>query len=120
MTYEYYCPACKYIFDVFKSHKDMERNETCESCGEFAERKFIPSRVHFTKTSVEHAEYNPGLGCVTKGSKDRAEIAKRKGLIEVGNENPDKIEKEFAKDRESARERSWADVDKGWVGDGSS
>lgn len=120
MTYEYYCPSCKNIFDVIKSAKDMERNETCNECGDFGERKFVPSRVFFSKTSVQHAEYNPGLGCVTNNSQHRAEIAKRKGLEEIGNENPDKIANKFEKDREERRERNWADADKGWVGDGSS
>lgn len=86
MTYEYQCVKCDYRFDVLKPARDMDVNEFCPDCGSPAERKFVPSRVYITGASVEHAEYNPGLGCVTKNKRDREEQAKRRGLVEVGND----------------------------------
>jgi hypothetical protein len=92
--------------------------ELCEKCGESATRQFMPRHLYFTGTKVEEAEYNPGLGCITKNKYHRAEIAKRKGLTEIGNEPPERIHKHFEKVREEKREKAWEDVTKGWVGNG--
>lgn len=119
MIYEYDCPSCGNRFDVVKSHRDMERNENCERCGEFALRQFVPSRVHLIGTKVEDAEYNPGLGCVVRNKKHRAEIAKSKGLEEVGNESVTSMHKHFDKAREEKIDKAYDDATKGWVGDGT-
>jgi putative FmdB family regulatory protein len=66
MTYGYDCPSCQHSFDVIKSVKDIDINESCPKCGEFAVRQFCPERLYLSKTAVTHAEYNPGLGCVVK------------------------------------------------------
>ena len=86
MTYEYACGACKFRFDVIKSYKDIDRNENCPGCGEFAVREFVPTRVHIHGAKVEHAEYNPALGCVVRDKKHRSEICKERGLVEIGND----------------------------------
>jgi hypothetical protein len=98
----------------------MTDPETCSHCGREAIREFVPSRVYFNGTSVEHAEYNPGLGCVVKNSSHRKELARQRGLEEIGNEPPEKLHKHFDQVREDNREKAWAELDKGWVGDGSS
>lgn len=108
MTYEYSCTnaTCLNRFDVIKSVKDMDVNEFCPICAHGAERKFVPSRVYFSKTSVEHAEYNPGLGCVVKNRQHREELAKQRGLVEIGNDysSPEVIHKEMDTKREEIRE----------------
>lgn len=113
MTYEYECTQCGAIFDVIKSVKDMDRNETCPKCGEFGQRQFIPSRVHLSGTSVQHAEYNPGLGQIVKNKYHRSEICKRKGLIEIGNDykTPDNIHKETEATRERRKAKRWESED---------
>lgn len=112
MTYEYQCIECSKRFDVVKSVKDMDVNEYCPRCGEPAERKFVPSRVHFTKTSVQNAEYNPGLGAVVKNEKDRQEIAKRKGLVEVGNDygSGEKMQTQFDTAREEKKRKRYEEI----------
>ena len=95
MIYEYLCQKCDLSFDVIKTVEDRDSPEVCVSCKELAKRAFVPSRVHLTGTRVEDAEYNPGLGCITRGKKHRDEIAKQKGLIEVGNEKVDSINSHF-------------------------
>lgn len=117
MVYEYHCPECRKRFDVIKSASEMEREETC-GCGAVARRQFVPSRVHFIGTAVQHPEFNPGLGCIVKNSKHRTEVAKQKGLVEVGNEPVDKIHKHFEREREERREKAWSEADRGWVGNG--
>lgn len=119
MTYEYHCHPCSKSFDVVKSHRQMDEPEKCPHCETVAVRAFVPSRVHFIGTKVEHTEYNPGLGCLVKNSAHRAEIAKLKGVEEIGNEKPESIHKHFDQAREDKHAEGWAKADAGWVGDGT-
>ena len=63
----------------------------------------------FSGTAVQNAEYNPGLGCVVKNKAHRDELAKRKGLVEVGNDfkGGEGMQKHFDKKRDEAREERW-------------
>lgn len=117
MTYEYRC-GCGHVFDVIKSYKHIDQEERCSLCNDVAVRAFVPSRLHFTGTKVEHAEYNPGLGCIVNNSQHRKELCKQRGLEEIGNEKPESLHKHFDKAREEKWEKSWNESDKGWVGNG--
>lgn len=108
MTYVYHCEKCDENFEIIKSHRDMENTEWCYACGSPGIRQFLPERVFFIGTRVEHAEWNPGLGCVVRDKKHRAEIAKQKGFIEVGNENPENW-------RKRSQERLDAKLDDGYT-----
>lgn len=99
---------------------EMENKESCPKCGRIAKRDFVPHFICFTGTKVEHPEFNPGLGCIVRNSAHRKELCKERRLEEVGTEPPEKLHSHFAKVREEKREQAWADIDKGWVGDGSS
>jgi putative FmdB family regulatory protein len=112
MTYEYNCPKCDHTFDVIKAARDMEVNEYCTRCDSPAIRNFVPSRVYFSKTSVQNAEYNPALGKVTKNAYHRTELAKRMGLVEVGNDykSGEKMQKEFDSARETKLKKRWDDA----------
>jgi putative FmdB family regulatory protein len=112
MIYEYRCQPCAHAFDVVKPVADMEREERCTRCDAPAVRAFVPSRVFFSGTSVQNAEYNPGLGCVVKDKAHREEIAKRRGLIEIGNDyqSPDSLHKKFDQTREEKREQAYEQV----------
>jgi putative FmdB family regulatory protein len=110
MVYVYDCRKCDADFDVIKPVTEMENNEFCPACGSPGERRFVPSRVFFSKTN---AEYNPALGKVTKNAKHRAEVAKRMGLVEIGNDygnKPDTIHKEFDQKREATKEARYAEA----------
>jgi putative FmdB family regulatory protein len=112
LTYEYSCPSCGKTFDVIKSYRDMDVNETCPKCGEYAVRQFVPSKLHITGAKVTHAEYNPGLGCVVQNKHHKAEIMKRKGVMEVGNDfkTPDRMVDHFDKGREEKMRKRWEDA----------
>jgi len=118
MIYQYHCQKCENRFDVVKSAKEMDSPENCLRCLTPATREFIPTRVWFNGTKVEHAEYNPGLGCIVRNSSHRKELCKIKGVEEIGNEKPESLHKYFDQKREEKREQAWAEVDKGWVGCG--
>ena len=92
MIYEMDCPKCEEMFEVVKSMNEASRLEYCTVCGTLLERIWNAPQIIGAK--VEEAEFNHGLGCVTKNKNDRNEIAKRKGLIEVGTTKTDTIHKE--------------------------
>jgi len=107
MNYPYECEKCEYQGDVDKSMKDATRTEHCPQCGNPMER--VWTRTQIIGAKVQNAEYNPALGCVTKSAYHRAEVAKKKGLIEVGNDygSGEKLQQKFETDRREKRERVW-------------
>jgi|GEM_PF-613195 len=108
-TYEYECEKCDQEFEVIKSIHEYNSPEKCQSCGNIA-KKLISRSIFFTGTKIEDAEYNIGLGAITKSKKHRDELAKRKNLIEIGNETPETIHTHHDKARELKRKKSWEDV----------
>lgn len=107
--YEYQCEHCSIQYDVFKSIKEYDGKDKCPSCNKQGYR-ILSSSIHFLNEKVENAEYNPGLGMVVKNKKHREEICKQKDLVEIGNENPDKIHNKLEKEREEKRLRSWDEL----------
>lgn len=110
-TYPYCCDTCDTHFEVVKPVAELERQEVCSACGGIGKRYI--SRTHFYGASDwDKAEYNPGLGCVTRNAKHRERIAKERGVIEVGNDyrEIDTMHRENEKKREEQRERRWAGV----------
>lgn len=101
MIYEYRCLKCDHEFDVYKRVTDIDNPEKCEKCGAPTDRLFRP-KIYLNNTAVEHAEYNPALGCVVKNKEHRKEVAKRKGCVEVGNDfsSGAKMQKYYNKQRE--------------------
>lgn len=107
--YDYLCHICEKEYEVYKSIKEYRRDDPCPQCGRIGER-LLSCNVTFTGTKIEDAEYNVGLGKITKSKKHRDELAKQMDLIEVGTEQPSKIHKHFDKQREETRQRRWDEV----------
>ena len=72
-------------------------------------RVITPPLIHGS-ARVEDAEFNYGLGAVTRNRKHRAEMAKRMDLVEIGNEPVDKLHKHHDDMREKKWEDSWKKV----------
>jgi putative FmdB family regulatory protein len=116
-TYEYLCSLCKTNFDVVKSIKELDEVETCPACAAHETVRTI-SRTHFYGAADwDKAQYNPGLGIVTRNSKHAYREAKSRGLIEVGNEPAEKLlaaqEKEFSDAQDRAFNKSWEKMEYG-------
>lgn len=93
MIYEFGCSHCGNKFEVWKPMSEFTREAVCD-CGGTA-MLIIHAPIGFINARVEHAEYNPGLGCVVKNRTHRAELARQRGLVEVGNDiSADKMLKE--------------------------
>ena len=110
MIYPYRCQECSHNFDVVKSVKQIDSLEECQACGSSSTERLFSAQIYFIGAKVEDSEYNPGLGCVTKGKRHREEIAKQRGLVEVGNESADTLHKESVVKKEKQREREWSEL----------
>lgn len=105
-TYEYMCDECELLMEVIKPMSESARAENCGTCGRQGRRLFS-SKVQFAGTAVQHAEYNPAFGKVVNNKYHRGELAKKHGMVEVGNEKPDTINKHFDDGRAEKRRKSW-------------
>jgi putative FmdB family regulatory protein len=110
-SYPYRCITCQHPFEIVKRVAEIDNPESCPECGNPADRYI--SRTHFYGAGDwDKAEWNPGLGCVTKGARHRKEMARQRGMEEVGNDyrSPDTLHVEKERSREEKRERAWAEV----------
>lgn len=98
MIYEYACDSCVRQFDVVKPMEESSRMEVCEQCGAEA-RRLYSAKIELHNTKVTDAEYYHSLGRVVKNNRERSELIKRYGLIEIGNEKPDRARHHMNKDR---------------------
>jgi putative FmdB family regulatory protein len=110
LIYEYQCQECLHNFEVVKPVRDMERVEHCPACGVHETVRLFRPRIHIHGAKVEDAEFNPGLGQVIKNKNHRAEVARQKGLVEVGSETADTLHRETVVKREKQREREWSEL----------
>lgn len=90
--------------------------ETCPKCAGSAYK--LPSLFAVDKLSlttgsgVSTEEYNPGLGCYTKSTKDAERIAAKRGLEPIGSEPVEKLHKRYEKQREETRADRWRQADR--------
>lgn len=111
MIYPYRCKTCGHDFEIICKVSEYQAEVPCkgEGCEATAKRYYTPHHV-MGADDWNNTEYNPGLGCVTRNRKHAREIAKSRGLIEVGNEKTESIHKEFDKKRADKRKERWDSV----------
>lgn len=109
MVYSYKCSECGRNFEITKSLKDIDVNESCPKCEAPGIRAFAPSKIHLSKTKVTEAEFNPGLGHVVKSAFHRQELCKQLGVVEVGNDygSGEKMQGAFDAARETKKNLEW-------------
>jgi putative FmdB family regulatory protein len=109
-TYPYECKDCAHKFDIVKTVSRIDEVEQCPSCNSDKTGRYL-TRFHFYGASDwDKAEYNPGLGMVIRNKRHRRDEAKARGMIEIGNEDPDKTHAHYEKQREKQSEDSWAKI----------
>lgn len=89
MIYDYLCNECDTHVDVVKRVEHINRQEKCSICDTIMTRAFAPSKIHLSGTAVQEKKWQPALGRAATDNEMRAE-AKAKGMIEVGNEKPER------------------------------
>lgn len=91
--YSYSCPKCNQATDVIKAVADFDRQEQCDVCSTIMIRDFAPKKVHLYGTAVQNAYMHHGLGQVVRSDSHAKQLAKDRGWVEIGNENPHKHQK---------------------------
>ncbi len=92
---------------MVKPVKDFDLKHECSECGCEETTVVISSKIHHIGAKVQSSEFNHGLGCVVHSKKEREEIAKQRGLIEVGNEKPNTLHQESVVKREIEKQKEW-------------
>ncbi len=91
MTFEYWCKTCELIKEDIQRIGCAKEYLKCDKCGEKMQRHYTTFQISGTK--VSNREYNPAFGCVVKSDAHRKELAKQRGMIEIGNESPASLQK---------------------------
>ena len=106
-TYAYSCG--NHEWTVIKSVSMLDLEEPCPECQAIGTRQIRAAYISPTAGDWNRGEWNPALGCYTKGVGHARQIAKSRGMEEVGTEDPNKIHKHFEKQREEKAKARWAD-----------
>jgi len=107
-TYAYRC-GCATEWDVIKSVASIDDPEPCPKCKELGSRQIVA--VNFNGASDWNSQtWNPALGCYTRNTRHARQLAKARGMEEVGTEPPEKIHAKFERDKEDARAARWEDA----------
>ena len=104
MLYSYECPLCHDQFEVVKHHSQYLTPEKCIKCDVVADKTV----TLFAAPTMVREEYSPAFGTVVKSKRHREQLAKEKGMIEVGNESPETLKKEA--DKTLKQKLSWDNV----------
>lgn len=104
-TYPWSCEKCDIEFDTVEKMSEYSGKADCPGCSNPATRIWTTPQI--LGASVESPDYNPGLGCVVKNKRHREQIAKSRGLEEVGSEPTDKIHKHFDSQRAEKSRKRW-------------
>lgn len=112
MKYPYHCPKCDTPQDKIKRHSEIDNDEICSQCDTILtsqDRKILPNGIFYGE-KVEDAYFDQSLGKVVNSTKEARKLAKEKGWIEVGTEEPEKIHKHFDDQRRKREEDSWNEM----------
>lgn len=83
-TYEFYCKPCNAIDEVSRPMSEASLAYTCPECGGVTVKKYSPPNI---QTQGEQIPYlHPAFGTIMTDNQAKEE-AKRRGYIEVGNED---------------------------------
>ena len=111
--YPYRCPDCSHEFEVLAKISEIDHAMiNCEKCDTLLESKHrqIAKRQFFYGTEVEDYEFCPALGQVVKNKKHRQQIAKDRGMVEIGNESPETVHSHFESERKAQQDKRDADM----------
>lgn len=110
MIYPHDCPKCQKEFEIIKSVKDFDRDEFCPDCGSLGIKTIARRQSFIGAADWDTRHYNPALGMVVRSNKEAQKIARERGLVEIGNENVDKIHRTFDTEREKKISTRYDDI----------
>jgi hypothetical protein len=93
---------------------DLDRPEPCPKCASDCDSACrLIARTNFTGASDWNTQtFHPALGQVVRNNRHARQIAKERGMIEVGNEKVETVHKHFEKQREDTRAERWKEADR--------
>lgn len=112
--YRYRCPICDSIFDIIRPISECDLLTTCTTCkseGIDKSNRMLGTPVFFGEKQQEPF-YSIPLGKMVSGNIEMRKIAKERGMIEVGNENIDKLCNESDNYREQKSKERYAEFSK--------
>jgi hypothetical protein len=116
VIYDWDCQSvsCHARWEVIATVAERDEPSYCPKCGGQGVRSQV-YLVNVDKVAAgdwNRVSYNPGLGEWTKSWKHGREIAKSRGLEEVGNTAPEALHRQAEQTQADTRERRWADADR--------
>jgi len=107
--YDYKCQHCEDTFEVEKRIAFADEIESCPHCSAACDKKcrLITNGKEFYGEKVEEPFYSVALGKWVKGNRDNRQQAKERGMIEVGNEDFNKIYETTERDRNKMLNGRW-------------
>lgn len=106
--YDYCCEKCDANHEVIKPMSEHKRQEPCPACGNVMQRLYS-TQVQFMNTKVKDAEYYHAFGKVIKNDYHRSEEMKRRNVIEIGSEKPDRVREHTERYRKAKLSRDYED-----------
>lgn len=113
-TYRYRCPICDMTFDIVRPISECDDLTTCPTCkseGIDKSNRMLGTPIFFGEKQQEPF-YSIPLGRMVSGTNEMRRVAKERGMIEIGNDNIDKISDTADNDREAKSKARWAEFDK--------
>ena len=110
IIYEWNCPKCEVKFETLQSIVEYNGETQCPTCGDITKERIFSAKITILGSSVQNAEYNPAFGQVVKNKAHRNELAKQKGLIEIGNDKPESIHKATEETKRDRIKKSWENI----------
>jgi predicted nucleic acid-binding Zn ribbon protein len=107
MMYDYRCEKCENDEVVIKPASDYNKSEFCQFCQLEMIKVFSKTQIICDKSSYEYCH---SLGQIVKNNRHRRELAKERGMVEVGTETPEKIHAKNEKDLNEKIQRRWDEV----------
>lgn len=115
-VYPYYCKPCDVTFDVEKPMAESHSLEHCPRCAGDVVKGVANFQVDklclTTGSGISTEEFNPGLGCYTKSTKDAERIAMKRGMEPIGTEPVENLHKKYEKQKQETREERWRQADR--------
>lgn len=111
MIYEFKCDECGNGFEVIKPVSECSTPEACPQCGAPKARRIYSHQIGFIGASVKDAYFDISLGKVISSDREKKEILKEKGIIEVGTEKSmDSFRKNTSEKRAKEKEKEWNEL----------
>ena len=107
--YTFKCSSCTKQFEQVQKLADFTGSLSCPEC--YSDAKAIIVKGHGGFRMDKGRFYSPALGRQFKNERDMRDYAKFNGLIEVGDEPPEKLARASAQIQEEKQNKFYEDLD---------